>query len=89
MNNCQFCNYSNSDFYVFREHVAKHYKDTNLKLKCERCCKTKPITEFRLFRDKCRLCTYLYRYRFGKTKNIWNEYLQQINANFCSVPQET
>ena len=86
---CEFCDFSSNDFYVYREHVAKHYKDPNLTKKCSRCCETKSITYFRLFRPQCRLCVHLYRYRFGKTRTQYNEYLKKINAHIQSVPQAT
>ena len=86
---CEFCDFTFDNYYDYREHVAKHYKDPNLTMRCGRCCETKPITEFRLFRHQCRLCVHLYRYRFGKTKYQWERYLKQINANFHAIPQAT
>ena len=86
---CQFCDYSNSDFYKYRAHCSVHYRDPNLSLTCYFCNINQPITGFRLLHTKCRLCVHLYRYRFGKTKNIYPNYLNQINANIQSVSQTT
>ena len=86
---CEFCEFTVDNYYDYREHVAKHYKDPNLKMNCGLCHQTKSLTEFRLFKHQCRLCVHLYRYRFGKTKNQWERNLKQINANVQPIPQAT
>ena len=85
---CEFCEFTVDNYYDYREHVAKHYKDPNLKMNCGLCHQTKSLTEFRLFKHQCRLCVYIFRYRYGKTKQRYEEYLKDINANLQSVSQK-
>ena len=86
---CLFCDFTTTDLCKYKDHCSIHYKDPNLYLTCYFCNKNKPITGFRFLNTKCRLCVYLCRYRNGKTKNQYEEYLKHINANFHAVPQAT
>ena len=71
---CSFCDYSTDNFIEYSQHSTPHYKDPNLFTTCCFCNKYQPITGFRKLHKKCRLCTYICRYRFGKTRIQYEEY---------------
>ena len=86
---CNFCDFTTSDYKTYKYHNSEHYKNPCLNLTCIVCLRNKPLTEFRLLHKKCRRCVFIFRYRYGKTKNIYPRYLEEINANLHAVPQAT
>ena len=60
-------------------HMSRHYEEVDLYLTCSMCKPNKHISYFRLKTNKCRLCVYLKRYRFGHNKDRFNEYIREHN----------
>ena len=59
--------------------MNKHYEEVNLYLTCSMCKVNKHISYFRFKTNNRRLCVYLQRYRFGRTKDRFNEYIRKYN----------
>ena len=69
-------------------HISQHYEEARLYLTW--FCMfnvNKDISYFRFKTNKCRLCVYLQRYRFGRTKDRLNEYVTiQSICEWASTP---
>ena len=60
-------------------HMSKHYEEVDLYSTCSMCKVKKHISYFRFKTNKCRLCVYLQRYLFGRTKDRFKEYIRKYN----------
>ena len=59
--------------------MVKHYNDPNQYLTCINCKVNKHISECRFKHYTSRICLYLNRYRFGRTKERFREYARKFN----------
>ena len=66
-------------------HISKHYEEVGLYLTCSMCKVEKRISYFRFKTNNCRLCVYLQRYRFGGTRDRFNEYVKIHNIGEAVV----
>ena len=60
-------------------HMSRHYEEVDLCLACSVCKLNKHNSYFRFKTNKCRLCVCLQRYRFGLTKDRFNENIREHN----------
>ena len=58
------------------DHMSKHYNEVELYLTCSMCKLNKHISFFRFKTNKCRLSVYLHRYRLGRTRDRFEDYVK-------------
>ena len=56
-----------------------HFNDPNQYSVCRMCKVNKHITHFRFKHFTCKLCIYLSRYRFARTKERFVDYAKKYN----------
>ena len=61
--------------------MVKHYNDPNQYLTCNMCKVNKHISHYRFKHYTCRLCLYLFRYRFGNAKESFIEHANKYNVS--------
>ena len=56
--------------------MSIRYKDPNLYITCIMCKINQHISGVRFKNFKCRLCVYIHRYRYARTKDRFKEYAE-------------
>ena len=62
-------------------HMVKHYNDPNQYLTFNKCKVNIDFSQYRFKHYTCRICLYLNRYRFGRTKERFREHVKKINIS--------
>ena len=68
-------------YFMNREYISHmdiHYNDPNLYITCIMCKVNQYISGFKFKNFKCRLCAYVHRYRYTRTKDRFREYAEKL-----------
>ena len=63
----------------FNSHMDMHYNDPNLYITCTMCKVNQHISGFKFKNFTCRLCVYVHRYRYTRTKDRFKKYAVGFN----------